>query len=287
MMKPLFDPRTVLAAALCAALPFTSAAQSSDPSKAKAQGASKVVQAVNADVIAARKANAEKRYGDAEALMLKDTTDHPELVVPRVELAVAEMALEKYDDAAVNLKKALDIDVKIDTATHSDAFYQDSGIQATHASRNTAGGESINEKNRDPDVLGLAWSSLGEIYIRQKHYREAQDAFDHAAQVDPAKAPLFLRNETVFFFKAGQADAQLAAAEKAIAADPTRASNYYFKGQALVQKATIDPQTQKMTLPPGCAEAYQKYLELEPNGQFSADAKGVLTAAGVQPGKKS
>jgi hypothetical protein len=63
---------------------------------------------------------------------------------------------------------------------------------------------------------------------------------------------------------------------------------YYFKGQALVSKATIDPSTQKMILPPGCAESYQKYLELEPNGQFSADAKGVLTGAGVaiKAGKK-
>jgi hypothetical protein len=43
-----------------------------------------------------------------------------------------------------------------------------------------------------------------------------------------------------------------------------------------------------MILPAGCTEAYQKYLELEPNGPYSADAKGVLTAAGLplKPGKK-
>ena len=58
--------------------------------------------------------------------------------------------------------------------------------------------------------------------------------------------------------------------------------------QALVGKATIDSKTQKMILPPGCAEAYQKYLELDPNGSYSADAKGVLTAAGLplKAGKK-
>jgi hypothetical protein len=73
----------------------------------------------------------------------------------------------------------------------------------------------------------------------------------------------------------------LAAAEKAIAADPSRAMLYYFKGQALVSKATVDSQTQKMILAPGCAEAYQKYLELEPNGQFANEARGVLTGAGL------
>jgi len=56
--------------------------------------------------------------------------------------------------------------------------------------------------------------------------------------------------------------------------------------QAMVGKATSDAKTGKIILPPGCAEAYQKYLQLEPNGQFSADAKGVLAAAGIQPGKK-
>ena len=283
-MKPLFQTHIPLAALLLVILPIPLAAQ--DDTKPRSS-ASKVVAGVNTDVLTARKATAEKRYGDAEALMLKDTSDHPELIVPRVELGLAEIGLEKYDAAAANFRQVLGVDTKIDTVTHSDDFYQKNGIQATHASRNTAGGEYIVEKNRDPEVIGAAWNGLAEIYIRQKHYKEAEDAYDSAAQINPAKAAFYRTNETIFFFKAGQSEAQLAAAEKAIAADPTRASLYYFKAQALVSKATIDPQTQKMTLPPGCAEAYQKYLQLEPNGQFSADAKGVLTAAGVPLGKKS
>jgi hypothetical protein len=79
---------------------------------------------------------------------------------------------------------------------------------------------------------------------------------------------------------AGNSDAQLAAADQAIALDPARAANYYFKAQALVGKATMDPKTNKMILPPGCAEAYQKYLQMDPKGPYSADAKGVLAAAG-------
>jgi tetratricopeptide (TPR) repeat protein len=287
-VKPLFRTHLPLAALLLVGLPIALSAQ--DEAKPKSS-ASKVVASVNADVLAARKASAEKRYGDAEALMLKETADHPELIVPRVELGLAEIGLEKYADAESNFKKVLGLDTAIDTVTHSDDFYQKNGIQATHASRNTAGGEYIVEKNRDPEVVGAAWNGLAEIYIRQKHYKEAEDAYDSAAQINPAKAGFYRTNETIFFFKTGQSEAQLAAAEKAIAADPTRANPYYFKAQALVSKATVDPQTQKMTLPPGCAEAYQKYLQLEPNGQFSADAKSVLTAAGVPlpptSGKKS
>ncbi len=70
---------------------------------------------------------------------------------------------------------------------------------------------------------------------------------------------------------------------------------YYLKGQALVAKATVDPKTQRIVLPPGCGEAYQKYLELAPTGPYAADVKGILDQAGQKidssykapkPGKK-
>jgi len=46
-------------------------------------------------------------------------------------------------------------------------------------------------------------------------------------------------------------------------------------------------------LPPGCAEAYEKYLELDPTGTFAGESKEVLAAAGqkipssYKAGKKS
>jgi tetratricopeptide (TPR) repeat protein len=281
-MKPNSLGRLILATILLASLPPALTAQDAKP-KTDA-GTSKVIASVNTDVLAARKANAEQRYGDAEALMLKDLADHPSMVILRVELALAEMGTEKYDDAAINFKKVLGIDIRIDAASHSDDFYATPGtsdIQATRASRNTAGGEVVDLKKNDPEIVGAAWSGLGEVYIRQKHYPEAQQAFDSAAQANPAKAGLYRSNETIFFFKAGNQEAQLASAEKAIAADPARASMYYFKAQALVSKATMDPATQKMVLPPGCADAYKKYLQLDPNGPYSADSKSILGAAGI------
>jgi hypothetical protein len=78
------------------------------------------------------------------------------------------------------------------------------------------------------------------------------------------------------------ADAQVAAADKAIASDPNTALLYYLKAQGLVSKATVDAKTQRIVLPPGCAEAYQKYLELAPTGPYAADAKGILEQAGTK-----
>jgi hypothetical protein len=46
------------------------------------------------------------------------------------------------------------------------------------------------------------------------------------------------------------------------------------------QATTVDPKTNKIILPPGCAEAYQKYLEMAPTGPYAADAQGILSQWG-------
>ena len=100
-----------------------------------------------------------------------------------------------------------------------------------------------------------------------------------AAKANPPGAWGYLKNEAVIFSNAGNGDASAAAADEAIKADPTKALPYYLKGQGLIQKATIDPATGKMILPPGCAEAYQKYIELDPTGIYAPDVKGILAEA--------
>jgi tetratricopeptide (TPR) repeat protein len=250
---------------------------------------------LNALLVEARKATAEKRFADSEALMLPVTQSNPNLILPWVELGLAQLGLKKYEAAETAFKNALGIDPASLRRAHTDDFYQSPDAPpgtvaptATRASRNVQGGTVNSGENRTMDVQGVCWASLGEIYAHEKKFPEATAAFDKAVTVFPASTSQYRHNETVAFFQAGNTEGQLASANQAIAVDSGRADNYYFKGQALVSKATLDPQTQKMVLPPGCAEAYQKYLELEPNGPYSADAKGVLTAAGLplKTGKK-
>ena len=81
------------------------------------------------------------------------------------------------------------------------------------------------------------------------------------------------------------ADAVAAAADKAIAADPNKPVPYYLKGQALIAKATVDPKTNRIVAPPGCEEAYEKYLQLDPNGPMAADAKNILEQIGSKQAK--
>jgi tetratricopeptide (TPR) repeat protein len=273
----------------------TPASNSAPPAKpVEAAVTVKKTENLNLQLVAARKATAEKRFADSEAMMLSVTQNNPNLILPWVELGLAQLGLKKYTEAENSFKMALGMDPASLQRANA-AFYQSPDAPpgtvaptATRASRNATGGTANTGESRTGDVEGVSWASLGEIYAHQKKFPEATEAFDKAVRDFPANAATYRHNETVTFFQAGNTEGQLIAADQAIGLDPSRAANYYFKGQALISKATLDPQSQKMILPAGCAEAYQKYLELEPRGPYSADAKGVLTAAGLplKPGKK-
>jgi tetratricopeptide (TPR) repeat protein len=244
---------------------------------------------VNAAVVAARAATKDTHYADAEALMLQATSSRPELVVPWVELGLAQLGLKKYPEAEKSFNVA--IGTNPSTPQAADVYQQPAAADAvtgvaptsTRVSRDMATHTERITEQRQPDVLGTAYASLGEIYIHEGKFAEAQSAFDKAALSNPAQEGAYRESEAIFFYQVGDTDAQLAAAEKAIAAGPTRAKPYFFKAQALVPKATVDPQTQKMVLPSGCADAYRKYLQLEPNGQFAADAQAILATAAPLP----
>jgi len=187
------------------------------------------------------------KFGEAETLMLKDSALKPDASVLWAQLGQAQMGLKKYDEAEASFKKVLEL-------------------------------EAVSKK---PSLAnqGAANSGLGEINARAGKVPEAQAFYDTAAKVDPTKAAFYLTNEAVIWSQMGNGDAQNAAADGAIAADPAKAMAYYLKGQALVQKATVDATSGKMVLPPGCAEAYQKYLQLDPTGPFAGDVKGILDQA--------
>ncbi len=184
------------------------------------------------------------KYTEIETLMAKDTAAKPDASVLWAYLGQAQAGLKKYDDAATSYKKALDLE-------------------------STA-------KKTNPAVQGLANSGLGEVYARQGKVAEANAAYDAAVKTDPSKAGFYLKNEAVIFSQSNNPDAQVAAAEEAIKADPTQPILYYLKGNGLVQKTTMDDKTHKLVAPPGCLEAYQKYLELAPTGPYADEVKGIL-----------
>jgi tetratricopeptide (TPR) repeat protein len=251
------------------------------------------VDAINADLKAASTANQEKRFVDAESLMLRDTAAKPDLILLWLQLGTAQLGLKKYNDAEFSFRNAIGADPNPQKEAAGGSFYQPDakpGAVAPTATRSSslAVGAVITSQNRTPEVMGAALSGIGEVFAHTNRIPEAQSAFDQAASAYPAQAAFYFRNETILFLQSGHAVEQVAAGDKAIALDTKRADLYFFKGQGLAAQATIDPKTQKLVLPVGCAESLQKYLDMDPTGQYSTDAKGMLTAAGVpiKAGKK-
>jgi tetratricopeptide (TPR) repeat protein len=154
----------------------------------------------------------------------------------------------KYNDALTSYKKSLDLNAA--------------------------------SKKPSPEVAAVADNQLGQVYAKIGNAKDASDAYEAAAKAMPANAGMYYYNESVTLYNSGKLSEAAAAADKAIAADPNKADAYYIKGQALIPQATVDPKTQKIVAPPGCVDAYQKYLELAPTGAHAADVKGILEGIG-------
>lgn len=132
---------------------------------------------------------------------------------------------------------------------------------------------------QDNERLAAYYNNLGEAAGKSGKPDEALKAYNQAAQLNPAGAAGYYYNEGAVLTNAGKVDDAIAAFDKCIAADPAKADAYYQKGVNMIGKATL--QGDKMVAPPGTAEAFQKYLELQPNGPYADVAKQMLTSIGA------
>jgi tetratricopeptide (TPR) repeat protein len=201
---------------------------------------------MNSLLTSARADEKAGKYDTAIASMQQATQLGPDQPILWLELGYAQAGGGKCDEAVTSLQKSIDL--------------------------NTA------SKKPNPVLNGPAYDKLGECNGKLKKFPEAQAAYDKAAQADPAKAGNYYYNEAVVLYNGGSHDLAAAAADKAITADPNNANAYYLKGQSLIDKASVDPKTQKMSAPDGCLEAYLKYLELAPTGPHAADVTGIVGA---------
>ena len=236
---------------------------------AAAMAANSKIANLNAALKQAREDNKSGNYEAALTSMTQATTQAPDqailwITLGDAQLGVADKALkaakssgkgasdpdvqQKFTDAITSYKKAVDLNAA--------------------------------SKKPLPETAADGYNQIGQAYGKIGDDKNASDAYDNAAKAEPAKAGMYLFNEAATFYNAGKMEDAAAAADKAIAADPNKAEAYYIKGQALVQKASVDPKTQKVTVPPGCVDAYQKYLELAPEGAHATEVTQVLTGIG-------
>jgi tetratricopeptide (TPR) repeat protein len=135
--------------------------------------------------------------------------------------------------------------------------------------------------NLKPDVLGAAYNNMGEAYAKLGQTDQAIKSYEQAVQADPTRAAGYYFNEGAVLTNTNKFKEANEAFDKAIKADPAKADAYYQKGANGINLATLNKEG-KMVAPPGTEEAFNKYLELEPDGRFAEQAKAMLTALGAK-----
>jgi tetratricopeptide (TPR) repeat protein len=127
--------------------------------------------------------------------------------------------------------------------------------------------------------IAAYYNNLAEVYSKSNKIDDAVASYGKAAELDPTHASQYMFNTGAVLTNAGKVDAAIVAFDKVIAADPNKAAAYYWKGVNMIGKATL--KGEKMVAPEGTAEAFQKYLELEPTGTFAQPAKDMLASIGA------
>ncbi|HEY1464327.1 MAG TPA: tetratricopeptide repeat protein [Terriglobales bacterium] len=162
---------------------------------------------------------------------------------------------KRYDEAATDFQKAIDLKTK---------------------------SMKPNDEGAKQEV-GSYYNHMAESYAKNNKVDEAMKTYDQAVQVDPSQAARYYYNEGAVLTNTGKVDEAVLAFDKAIAAapnDPNHADAYYQKGVDLLNKATLD-KNNKLVAPDGTTEAFNKYLELQPNGPNADNAKQMLAQLGA------
>ena len=159
---------------------------------------------------------------------------------------------KRYEAAAADYKKA----IELRSASESAAKEPDSNVK-----------------------MAAYYNNLADAYAKANKIDDAVTNYNQAAQLDPTHAAGYLFNVGAVLTNAGKVDDAIVAFDKVIAADPTKAEAYYWKGVNLIGKATL--KGDKMVAPEGTAEAFQKYLELQPQGKLAQPAKDMLASIGA------
>jgi tetratricopeptide (TPR) repeat protein len=213
-------------------------------------------------------------------------------------LLAAKTASDAGDfESAINvLKEATDVDANRDLLWFKlgDAYRMSAPKQTDPAEkqkRYAQAAESyqkaIDLKTANPDAkdtdanqkLAAYYNNLAEADAKSNKVDDAVTNYNKAAQLDPARAGQYNFNIGAVLTNAGKVDDAIVAFDKVIAVDPTKADAYYWKGVNMIGKATL--KGDKMVAPDGTAEAFNKYLELAPTGNYAQPAKDMLASIGA------
>jgi tetratricopeptide (TPR) repeat protein len=202
-------------------------------------------------------------------------------------LAMARTSMEagQFDPAIEAMNEATQVDPKQDLIwfTLGDAY---SGAAKNTAKTDRAAAkqqytQAVEAYQKAIEIKPVAdyYNNMAQALAAEGETDEAVKAYNEAAQLDPTRASMFLYNIGAVQTNAGKVDDAIQTFKKVIAADPNRADAYYQLGVNLLGKATL--KGDKMVAPEGTADAFNKYLELKPDGPYAQSAKDLLASIGA------
>jgi tetratricopeptide (TPR) repeat protein len=137
-----------------------------------------------------------------------------------------------------------------------------------------------------PDEPGY-YNNLGNVLARAGKIDEARAAYTKSAELDPTKAATAWRNFGISLYNANRGADAIEPLQKSAELDPKSAQTWYLLGACLIYKMTVKKVGDKDVpeFAPGTIEAYQKAVELDPNGPFGKQAQeGLAQLQQMAPG---
>ena len=119
------------------------------------------------------------------------------------------------------------------------------------------------------------YNNLGGMYGRAGKIPEAMAAYNKSAELDPQNAAQAYRNGGITLYNTGRLKEAIEPLKKATELDPKNAQGWYLLGASLVYNMTTKRvgDKEEVVFAPGTIEAYQKAVELDPNGTYGQQAK--------------
>jgi len=213
--------------------------------KAKAEEAMKKQDTMKAHFDKGREFYTAKQFDQALEEFKRASELDPKQHVIFANLAESYKNLRKYDEAIENYSKALAIlseNPKADAQTEA-SYHMNMGIiHGLSGKMDNASTEMKKSAELNPANASQAYYNLGAVLVNSGKSAEAVEAF-----------------------------------KKAVEANPKNADAQYQLGISLTGMATVTPEG-KTTPAQGTVEAFQKYLELAPDGKYAAQAKSMIEA---------
>jgi tetratricopeptide (TPR) repeat protein len=209
---------------------------------------------MNALILQANAAVLDQRWQDGLAPLLELTGMDPDNWEYLGELGDVQYNLGQYQEAVGSYESGI-------LAAGDISGSDPKTANADFARKKTAVSQMLNNE--------------GNSYNKLHKTKEAIAAYSRAAALaaDPSLAYF---NLCVTQYNLKSVEGTIAACDKAISVNPSKAEPYYFKGTLLVY-VNQPAVTGKVTAPPpGAAEALNKYLELAPDGDHAAEVREIL-----------